>query len=299
MASNTVDKAPLEIDPFDVNDIIRALSEIRFHRYIVLEDFHYLPVDTQRDFAVALKAYHENSKLCFIIVGVWLEENRLTVYNGDLTGRVLSIDADKWTDGELLQVINVGEALLNVSFDDQLEKDLLASCFGSVNLVQEACYRACTESGVFQTCPKQREVAKGMKAKDVLRQVINDQSGRFRSFLTQFAVGFEETSLHMYRWLLYVVLTADVRDLEKGLGFRELRKKIEAKHPKGQELNAANILNALNYTAALQVKKNVKPLILDYDESNSQLRVVDRGFLIWLSMQDQNGLLELVDLPIN
>jgi len=106
----------LELDPSDVNDIIAALKSGGFDRYIVLEDFHYLTVETQRDFAVALKAFHEGSKFCFLIIGVWLEENRLAVYNGDLTGRVVSVNADRWTDHELTQVIDRGAFLLNVSF---------------------------------------------------------------------------------------------------------------------------------------------------------------------------------------
>ena len=101
--STAVVKTPLELDPEDVNDIITALAD--FRRFIVLEDFHYLPIDTQKDFSVALKAFHEQSKLCFIIVGVWLEEGRLTVYNGDLTGRVVAVNADKWTKVELAEVI--------------------------------------------------------------------------------------------------------------------------------------------------------------------------------------------------
>ena len=55
-----------------MNDIIAALNQINFKKFIVLEDFHYLPVETQKDFSVALKAFHENSDLCFIVIGVWL-----------------------------------------------------------------------------------------------------------------------------------------------------------------------------------------------------------------------------------
>jgi hypothetical protein len=47
--------APLELDPADVNDIITALRTTGFSKYIVIEDFHYLSVETQKDFAVALK----------------------------------------------------------------------------------------------------------------------------------------------------------------------------------------------------------------------------------------------------
>jgi AAA+ ATPase superfamily predicted ATPase len=93
-------QAEFELDPSDVNDVIAALRTIDFNKYIVLEDFHYLSTEAQKDFSVALKAFHEASKICFIIVGVWLEENRLIVFNGDLTGRLIAIDADRWTESD-------------------------------------------------------------------------------------------------------------------------------------------------------------------------------------------------------
>jgi hypothetical protein len=262
-----------------------------------LEDFHYLPTETQKDFAVALKAYHENSKLCFMVVGVWLEENRLSVYNGDLTGRVLSIDADKWEDTELREVISAGEFLLNVRFADSFKNALVESCFGSVHIVQEACYRACIDISVYQTQEELCPIGDGLDVRAIINKVVQDQSGRFNSFLSQFSIGFEETALQMYRWLLYPVIKSEPHVLEKGLGLKLIRRQIAAKHPRGAELNAGNVVSALSYAAALQVKKGVKPIVLDYDESNSLLRVVDRTFIIWLQMQDRKALLELVDLP--
>src|SRR5262249_47751290 len=110
-------KAELELDPADVNDIIKALKSINFGKYIVLEDFHYLPSETQTDFSVGLKAFHEASNLCFVIVGVWLEENRLITYNGDLAGRVVAVNADKWSSVELRSVMSNGAELLNIDFD--------------------------------------------------------------------------------------------------------------------------------------------------------------------------------------
>ena len=108
----------LELDVDDVNDVIAALNEIGFDKKIVLEDFHYLKSEVQKDFAIELKAFHENSKLCFIIVGVWLDENKLVIYNGDLTGRVISVNADLWSEREMRQVIEKGAELLNIKFDE-------------------------------------------------------------------------------------------------------------------------------------------------------------------------------------
>ncbi|MEW5733810.1 MAG: hypothetical protein AB1921_03090 [Thermodesulfobacteriota bacterium] len=297
--TNAITSAPLELDPDDVNDIIMALRKINFSKYIVLEDFHYLPIETQKDFAVALKAFHEASSLCFIIIGVWLEENRLTVYNGDLTGRLIAIDADKWSKIELKQVIMTGETLLNIKFSDQFRDELLANCFDSVHIVQEACYRCCISGGIHSTRRQMETIGIEIHAKDVIRDIVNQNTGRYHSFLAQFADGFQDTSLQMYKWLLYPVITSETSELTKGLRWSYMRSKLRDHHPEGASLNPGNITQSLQASAALQVKKEIKPIILDYDQTNQRLRVVDRSFLIWLDHQNRNDILSLIDLPID
>ncbi|MBI4792815.1 MAG: hypothetical protein HY789_08870 [Deltaproteobacteria bacterium] len=294
---NGIIKAPLELDPLDVNDIIAALSKINFSKFIVLEDFHYLPIDTQKDFSVALKAFHENSKLCFIIIGVWLEENRLSVYNGDLVGRLLPINADKWVRAELGKVISDGEALLNISFAENFKKELLDSCFESVYIVQEACHQCCIAEGVHSTQGELKEIGTKVSCKDIINKVVNQQGGRFNSFLTQFAEGFQDTELEMHKWLLYPILTADIENIEKGFKQSEVRHKLQEMHPRGKELNSGNVTQSLQSTTSLQIKKDIKPMVLDYDQTNLRLNIVDKSFQIWLSRQDRNELLDLVGLP--
>lgn len=292
-----VETRALELEPSDVNDIIAALREGGFKKFIVLEDFHYLPIETQKDFAVALKAFHEASDFCFIIVGVWLEENRLTVYNGDLSGRVTAINADEWTEAELGEVIDAGEELLGVHFDSDTRAALVAECEGSVSILQEACHKICRDAGIYQTVDPPRTVGQGVDVQDLIRSVVNNQRGRYNSFLTQFADGFQHTTLQMYKWLLYPIIVCEPAELERGLRLAQIRRILVSKHPQGQELNAGNITQALQAVAALQIKKDIKPLVLDYDQTNLRLNVVDRGFLIWLAHQDKNELLETLDLP--
>lgn len=295
---NTNVRAPLELDPEDVNDIILALESVGFDKYIILEDFHYLPLDTQKDFSVSLKAFHEESKYCFIIIGVWLEENRLSVYNGDLTGRLTPIDADKWEERELRQAITEGERLLNVKFSEYFVDELLQNCFNSIYIVQESCYQCCIANEVHATQDKVIQIGTKKQAEEIVAMVVNQQTGRFNSFLTQFADGFQTTALEMYRWLLYPIITANIDDLRSGLRLNDITKTLQSKHPNGKELNPGNVTQALQSAAALQVKKSVKPLILDYDQTNLRLRVVDSGFLIWLNKQDRNELLEMIGLRI-
>ncbi|WP_202945116.1 hypothetical protein [Methylomonas methanica] len=291
--------APLELDPMDVNDIISALTNISFQRYIVLEDFHYLPIETQKDFAVALKAFHESSDFSFIIIGVWLEKNRLSVYNGDLTGRLLPINADRWMRDELEQVISAGEALLNISFTKGFKNELLDSCYESVYIVQETCHQCCLREEVHRTQQEQREIGNNVNCSEIINYVVNQQGGRFNSFLTQFSEGFQDTTLEMHKWLLYPILISDVEHIEKGFRQAEIRNILQQTHPRGSELNSGNVTQSLQSASSLQIKKDIKPMILDYDQTNLRLNIVDKSFQIWLSRQDRNELLDLVGLPLS
>lgn len=286
----------LELDPSDVNDIIRALEEVDFDKYVILEDYHYLPVETQKDFAVALKAFHEASSLCFVIVGVWLEENRLIVHNGDLTGRVVAVNADEWQHNQLRRVIERGEKMLNVNFNLEFKDDLIENCFDSVYIVQETCRNVCLEEGVTETQESVTRLAEDRSATEVVKGVVSDQEPRYRSFLRKFKDGFQKTELEMYKWILYPVLTSETSKLRDGILYSEMREKIEDKHPRGTDLNPGNLTQALQSTASLQVKKDIKPIILDYDQTNRRLSVVDRGFLTWVSSQDMQEVLEMAGL---
>jgi hypothetical protein len=244
-----------------------------------------------------LKAFHENSKITFIVVAVWREENRLILFNGDLTGRVIAIDADAWNPAELSEVIAAGESLLNISFQAEFREQLVGGSFQSVYLVQEGCHRSCTDAGVYQTLETYRELVPRRSAKDYITEIVNEQGGRYKSFLTNFSMGFQDTELEMFKWILYPLLCAEVVDLKSGLGYREIREKIQSKHPRGDKLNAGNITQALQSVGGLQSKKNIKPFVVDYDSTNMLLSVVDTGFLIWIDSQARVDVLDLVGLP--
>lgn len=190
--TDSVTKVALELDPSDVNDIIGALDEIGFKQFILIED--YLSLETQQDFAIALKAFHESSKLTFIIVGVWLDENRLIEFNGDLTERVLSVNADAWSEPQLSEVIGRGEKLLNVRFNPAFRSGLINGCFESVSIVQTACHKVVEDASITSTVGETAIVGAGLDAFSMIRDVVDKQSARYSGFLQKLAGGFQATS---------------------------------------------------------------------------------------------------------
>lgn len=251
-----------------------------------------MPIETQRGFAFALKVFHENSDLCFIVVGVWREKKRLIYYNGDLTNRVISIDADLWPPEHLRAAIQEGEQLLNIKFHASTAAELVSKCFESIALLQEACYEICEKENVRQTEEQIREIGQSIDPEAIIREIVNNQAGRYSAFITNFAEGFQQTEYEMYKWLAYSVVISDVEELERGLRRSRVSAIIKDKHPVKNKLNEGNITQALQNAASLQVQKGIRPIIFDYDQTTRVLNVVDRSFLIWLAYQDRKELLD-------
>lgn len=77
--------------PIDMPDLIQALNGAKDNTYLILSNFQQLPQEAIRDFAIDLKIAFEESRLKFLIIGLFLEGNPLFLYNGDLWGRMTEI----------------------------------------------------------------------------------------------------------------------------------------------------------------------------------------------------------------
>ena len=293
---NARERKHLEIDAADPNDVIRVLEAMGFNKFIVLEDFHYLAEDVQRQVAMDLKAFHEKSHLSFIVVGVWLESNRLVLYNGDLAGRLIPIDADRWESSDLDAIVESGEALLNIEFPEEVKKAAIAAAQGNVGILQETCYRLCEARGISGTQEQPASIGSIEAVADIVQELAREQAGRYQNFLTQFVEGFSKSELEMYRWLMYVVIDAQPSDLKTGLRAFEIYTRMQRVHPSRDRLLYNNALQALRNVGKLQHNKQVQPVVLDFDANDNLLRIVDSGFTLFLQAQDKQTLKELIGL---
>ncbi|ENM3811263.1 hypothetical protein NYD84_003555, partial [Vibrio cholerae] len=255
-------------------------------------------VDTQVDFSIALKAYHEESPLCFIIIGVWLEDDRLTTFNGDLAGRIVSINADEWLDENIDELFAVSEALLNISFSNGFKESVKQKCNGSIFLVQQLCMKVCETHGISKTQQELTEVAKNIDITEEIKSVLNMHTGRFTKFLMDFSSGFQPTELELYKWILFALITIDEKYLLEGLPIQALKRQIQLAHPKKSEVSLKKLSGALNKAVDLQLANRTKPIVFEYDSNRSRVKVVDKSFLLWKQFQELPELLAYIDLEV-
>lgn len=314
----------LEIDLSDVNDIITALKSISFSKFILLEDFHYLSKETQADFALALKSYFDNSDFLFIIIGVWLEENRLISLNGDLEGRVISINADKWAEDDLKNVIENGSSLLNIRFDSKLTDKIIEESYDNVYFVQEVCYRVCKEFKISKTLPTETRtrsskedyeelevdfiddgeindgrhlIPDAFNVRNIINSIVENHSGRYNAFITHFDIGHDIDELEIHKWILFAILKSESDSLIKGIKISAIKEIVLAKHPLKEKLKLSILQKTLQKLTDFQVQKQIVPNIIDYSEINQTLQIVDRGFIIWLEHQNKKELILEIGLP--
>lgn len=287
---NVTEAKDFEIDPEDANDVVRVLKAASFTKYVVIEDFHYLDEDVQQALAFDLKVFHEISDFVFIVVGVWLEANKLTLYNGDLSGRIATINADHWEPVYLHEVITSGCALLNISISEPVQKLIVEGCQGNVGLLQEVCYRLCERYKIWNTQEDMVDIGSEADVTEMLRAVAEEQAARYRNFLARFSEGLGETQLEMYKWIGYAVVTATPEELRRGLRPNVIFHRIRPKHPAGDSLQHNNVIQALERVGKVQFKHKLQPLIFDF--SNGELVVVDANFLVFAQTHTNGELLE-------
>lgn len=284
----------LEFDPEDPNDIVHALRFVGSRNTVCIEDFHYLDDDVQRQFASALKAFTERSSLVFIIIGVWLEQNKLVSLNRDLGNRVLEVNADRWPDEGLHEVIEKGERCLRIKFPARLKNEIVENCAGSVSILQQACYKICWESDVSHTCAKRTQVGRGMDGYSIVRDIVMEQSAAYSDALSRLKEGHQKTRLRIHYYLTYALFDCDVLDLERGLSSRDVYELISNRHPKGESLNMGNVIQALKSIESLQANIDIKPFLIGYDPRSRRIYSVDRGFLIWKKFVEEDEVEEVL-----
>jgi len=268
------------------SDFLRALDKCYAGTYVVIEEFHYLSEGVQRELAFKLKAVHElSSQYIFIIIGVWLESNRLVHLNKDLVGRVAAINADEWSDRDLLRVVNEGEKKLNIAFPLGFADKLIERCCGSVFLVREACRRACVMCGVYGMSEELKSLDQTLNVTTILKDIVKqgvDYPGQIMSLfdLDDFQLSEREGEEGLKDWVLRTLVCATSKELQNGVTLKKIRSQIRQKHPEKYQPSEAQIERVIQAIQKTQLTK-LGQTLFDYDRQEAVVRCVDKGFILW------------------
>lgn len=279
-------------------DLSEILKKIGFQNRIVLENFHYLDEETQRELAFHLRNF-EDYNVLFVILGIWREKNRLAQYNGDLQDRLIEIPVEPWEKKDFERVIKEGEPLLNVNFDKVLKR-LTTESFDSIGVFQELCKESCLAANVKET-QKQTIVIEETHLNEAINKKLEDYSGRhirsIESFIQQTTKSSEKIPLFLAYYFINLLLTEKFEDIVDGMKRKQIQENIQKVHHRPDDVRASDMSNFLHNIKENQLKKNITPPIFDYDLSIRTLKIIDSTFYFFIRNYDCSELLEELDKP--
>lgn len=266
----------------DIDDLEFIASLIRASgRMLVIEDFHYLPIDEQRKFAFDLKTLWDY-KTFVVVVGVWISENMLITLNPDLSDRIEELSVT-WQPAELKQVFLKGCTKLNLRPTDQVADALASISYESVGLLQKLALRLIDdELGIADAAPDGTEVVidKAAAVNDAAMHVAEQLNQLYQAFAKRVCDGIRtrKNSTGIYAHGMAAVMSASDEELSSGLSAKAVHSVAHAKQPR---IQLGNLKAALTRFPELQVDSDGRGLVLAYDPQDEKISVVDKQLLLY------------------
>lgn len=288
--------------PDDVADLIHRVGQ---KKVIILENFHYLPEELQRNFAYDLRTF-QDLKVRFIILGVWKEANRLAQYNGELQDRVYEIPVEPWLEDDFRKIATKGEDLLNVKFATVILENCIENAFSSVGVFQELLKNTCLESGIKNKQSSSAfldDMAAYQRAVDAKTE---EYSGRHLRNLESIACGKGSTiakdkplPYFLQYYIVMHILDLGFPGINGGVSKEALLHSIKQVHHRKEDLKGSQLTAVLKGLTELQAGKGISPPVIAYDSNSRQLKVVDSTFYFFLKNADLESIKDEIVCPMD
>ena len=252
--------------------------------FYVLENFHYLSDEIQRQMAVDLRTFEETG-LRFVILGVWRERNRLVQYNGDLQDRIAEVPVEPWEVPDFQRIVDKGSEILRVTFSLDVCARIFEEAHGSVAVVQELLKKACERADVTESIPHGQPAIKlddPAQIQDAIDEKVAEYASRHVRSLEAIAAGSrarrateESAALFLPYHLVRVMVHRTYNELKDGVERKTLQKLIKDEHKTPDNVRTSDVTGMLSRLAALQVSQNIVPPLFDFDPGTRRVKVVD------------------------
>ncbi|WP_439526251.1 hypothetical protein [Roseovarius mucosus] len=263
-------------DEFDfafLSDVIKVSG-----KRVIIEDFHYLGSDVQRDLAHELKTFWDYG-VYFVIVGVWHRKNYLTYLNSDVAGRVHEVSV-YWTNEELEASINKGAKALNIEISHQIKKRLAHDSYNNVGILQSLIHSYCELVGVHGRQEVIKDFSFSDKVEDAGMAYADQIEAVYQLFAENVSEGIKKRkdSTQIYAYAMQTIVDASDAELINGLSIDGI---FERAHARQSRIQKGNLRTVLRKFREIQIDDRGKGLVLTFDDPTDSIIIVDRGLLFY------------------
>lgn len=291
----------ISFDFDEAQSISELLIAVGFSKFIVLENFHYLPIDVQRRLAFDLKTFHEVG-IRFVILGIWREANQILIHNGDLEDRLVEVPVEPWEPTDFKLLAQRGSRLLNVQISDTDVNAFIDSSYGNVGMFQEFIKTYCASYGIAETVEATWNLSSAEKVRETFSTKLEFQRTQFLKTLQGIAArsrirSDEEDPLLLPYYLVRVICRLDVAELQQGISKNRIMDLIRSIHHRDDKdtIRIGDVTNLMLKLPTTQ--RDTHPPLLYYDDNSRRLRFVDTRHFFVLANVDRQDLEDDIPYP--
>lgn len=204
----------IPLDYRSTDAVVQRYIDAAGSKPIVIDNFHYIrSTELQSSIATDIRVFAE-AGVKVILIGTWSGQNYILRRNRDLSGRVLALSIEPWTDEELGAVATKGASVLNLSLTDSVLRVFERSPAGSVSVLQDAARQYLHSLGIHTRVDQTRRLSEEWELREAFRKKsdsLKDDTADTLRALTKF--GGKD---HYQKSLLYWILVVFLRQSESG-----------------------------------------------------------------------------------
>ena len=161
----------------NISPKVAAISALRVKLVpLVVDDFHYIPKDIQKNIVRALKALIMHG-LPVIFIAIPNRKYDAVEVEREMTGRIENIEMPIWYEDELAEIAKRGFSALNVNVKNHLVRKLTNAAYGSPFLMQEFCRTLCIKSGIEESSDEINYISENIDESAIFVDIA-EHSGR-------------------------------------------------------------------------------------------------------------------------
>lgn len=269
-------------------DVAELLTKTGFQKKVILENFHYLAEDKQRQLAFDLRSFQEMG-IIFVILGVWRQKDKMRIYCSDLTDRVIDIPVEPWETADFTKVAKAGSVVLNIAMTSSVISKCVENAFGSVGVFQELMKEVCVAAKIKETQKDEVELSDIALAELAIKEKADQYCATHQQALELISSGNvthskekEKKPLHLPYYLVMAILALGSEGFKFGASRADITAQIKSMHHRKNDVRPTDMTNLLHNLSALQHKKGINPPLIDYDIGKKTLYAIDSTFFFFL-----------------
>lgn len=284
----------VEYDLSLAQDISEIVNKSEYDGRIIIENFHYLSLETQKELAYDLRTF-DDKNILFIILGIWRERNRLTQFNGDLIDRLIEVPVEPWSIDDFKLVIKEGEPSLNVSFD-QIADNIISNANGSIGVLQELCKYSCLKAGIKETNHSDTIYLSQHHLEQAILKKVGDYSSRHMKCMEDFISG-DDSKLNIPFYFIQSFLNFPIEHLEQGVSKSTIEEKISELKKDDSIIRQTDFNRFFNHIVDYQIKKDILPPLFEFDKGGQLIKIIDSTFIFFIKHKDRQELMKCFCKP--